>query len=146
MWKYINIWKIKWMYQKTFWKEEENAIRNRMNNVLSPNNLDTWQWNMEKEDRKMATSQMEFLRSVIRITVRYSIKSERIREKLKTNRTVKDTQQYENSWHGHANFCATRIFIFPWESKKWVILNQDWRDTSFNLGKELYGSVIFMKG
>jgi hypothetical protein len=67
---------------------------------------------MEKEDRRMETPQMKFLRSVIRITVQDNIKSERIRDKLKTNKTVKYTQQYENSWHGHSNF------IFLWESKK----------------------------
>jgi predicted type IV restriction endonuclease len=53
---------------------------------------------------------MKLSRSVIRITVRDSIESEKIREKLKTKRTVKDTQQYGNSWHGYANY-VPRIFL-----------------------------------
>jgi hypothetical protein len=54
---------------------------------------------------------MKLSRSVIRITVRDTIKSERIQEKLKTNRRVKDTQ-YGKSWHGHAN-SVTRIYFPP---------------------------------
>jgi hypothetical protein len=74
---------------------------------------------METEDRRMETSQMRSLRSAIRITVRDKIKSEKIREQLKTNRTAEHVlQEYENSWHGYGNFCAKHILTFLLENEK----------------------------
>jgi hypothetical protein len=41
-----------------------------MNSILSPSERDKWQRNLEKGDKRRETTEMKFLRSVIRTTLR----------------------------------------------------------------------------
>lgn len=85
-------------------KNMRTEVKLRMYNVISKPALQygSETWVMREEDkRRIETSEMRFLRSMLGVTRRDKLKSEDIRKQLKCERMVEEIQKYQNTWYNH---------------------------------------------
>jgi hypothetical protein len=82
-------------------KNMRKEIKLRLHNIISKPALQygSETWVLREEDkRRIETSEMRFLRSVLGVSQRDKIRSENVRKQLNTERMVEETQ-YQKKWH-----------------------------------------------
>jgi hypothetical protein len=79
-------------------------IKLRLHNIISKPALQSGSetWVLRAEDkRRIETSQMRFLRSVLGVSRRDKVRIENARKQLNTERMVEEIQEYQKKWHNH---------------------------------------------
>jgi hypothetical protein len=82
-------------------KNMRKEIKLRVHNIISKPALQygSETWVLRTEDkRRIETSDMKFLRSVLGVSLRYKIRSENVRKQLNTERMVEEIQEYQKKW------------------------------------------------
>jgi hypothetical protein len=79
-------------------------IKLRLHNIISKPALqygsETWVLGAENK-RRIETSEMRFLRSVLGVSLRDKMRSEDVRKQLNTERMVEEIQEYQKKWHNY---------------------------------------------
>jgi hypothetical protein len=92
-------------------------IKLRLHNVISKPALQygSETWVLRAEDkRRIETSEMRFLRSVLGVSPRDKIRSEDARKQLNTERMVEEIQEYQRKWHNHVERMPPERL--PWQT------------------------------
>jgi hypothetical protein len=90
--------------KRYFGKNMRKEIKSRLHNIISKPALQYGSeiWVLRAEDkRRIETSEMRFLRSVLVVSLRDKIRSENLRKQLNTERMVEEIQEYQKKWHTH---------------------------------------------
>jgi hypothetical protein len=89
----------------------------RLRNIISKPALQSGSetWVIRAEDkRRIETSEMGFLRSVLGVSLRDKIRSENARKQLNTERMVEEIQEYQKKWHNHVE--RMPLERLPWQT------------------------------
>jgi hypothetical protein len=98
-------------------KNMRKEIKLRWHNIISKPVLqygsETWVLRVA-DKRRIETSEMRFLRSVLGVSLRDKIRSEDERKQLNTERIVEEIQEYQNKWHNHVERMPPERL--PWQT------------------------------
>jgi hypothetical protein len=95
-------------------------IKLRLHNIISKPALqygsETWVLRVLRaaDKRRIETSKIKFLRSVLGVSLRDKITSEDERKQLNTERMVEEIQEYQNKWHNHVERLSPERL--PWQT------------------------------
>jgi hypothetical protein len=90
--------------KRNFGKQMRKEIQLRFHNIVSKPALlhGSECWTLHQRDKsRINSSQMRFLRSLSRVTLRDRIKSEKIGKQWKVEEIIDDIQNYQQKWNQH---------------------------------------------
>jgi hypothetical protein len=98
-------------------KNMRKEIKIRLHNIISEPALQygSETWVLRAEDkRRIETSEIRFLRSVLGVSLRDKIRSENVRKQLNSERMVEEIQEYQKKWHNHVERIPPERL--PWQT------------------------------